>query len=143
MPVGTTPDQAATAINQESGQHRGRDLAALRSAPQGWGRVGPAQKTAPLSKNQAAIGRLLTVRAGIGLASLAPPHDGPRPAHRLGSCPLVTHAGWAPRMASLWSLVNTRALSVEVAQGAFSFEISWLGILLIIGALLLWRHLRR
>jgi hypothetical protein len=25
-------------------------------------------------------------------------------------------------MASLWSLVNTRALSVEVAQGAFSFE---------------------
>jgi hypothetical protein len=30
-----------------------------------------------------------------------------------------------------------------VAQGAFSFEISWLGILLIIGALLLWRHLRR
>jgi hypothetical protein len=31
-------------------------------------------------------------------------------------------------MTSLWSLVNTRALSVEIAQGAFSFEISWLGI---------------
>ena len=46
-------------------------------------------------------------------------------------------------MASLWSLINTRVLSVEVAQGAFSFEISWLGILLIIGAMLLWRHLRR
>jgi hypothetical protein len=46
-------------------------------------------------------------------------------------------------MTSLWSLVNTRALSVEIAQGAFSFEISWLGILLMIGAMLLWRHLRR
>jgi hypothetical protein len=46
-------------------------------------------------------------------------------------------------MASLWSLVNTRALSVSVAQGAFQFELSWLGILLIIGAMLLWRYLRR
>jgi hypothetical protein len=46
-------------------------------------------------------------------------------------------------MASLWALVNTRALSVSVAQGAFEFELSWLGILLIIGAMLLWRFLRR
>jgi hypothetical protein len=46
-------------------------------------------------------------------------------------------------MASLWSLVNTRALSVSVAQGAFQFELSWLGILLIVGAMLLWRFLRR
>jgi hypothetical protein len=46
-------------------------------------------------------------------------------------------------MASLWSLVNTRALSVSVAQGAFDFEISWLGVLLIVGAMLLWRFLRR
>jgi hypothetical protein len=52
---------------------------------------------------------------------------------RLGSVP----------MASLWSLVNTRALSVSVAQGAFQFELSWLGILLIVGAMLLWRYLRR
>jgi hypothetical protein len=46
-------------------------------------------------------------------------------------------------MASLWSLINTRALSVSVAQGAFEFELSWLGILLIVGAMLLWRFLRR
>ena len=46
-------------------------------------------------------------------------------------------------MASFWSLVNTRALSVSVAQGAFDFEISWLGVLLIVGAMLLWRFLRR
>jgi hypothetical protein len=46
-------------------------------------------------------------------------------------------------MASLWSLINNRAISVDVAQGAFDFGISWLGILLIIGAMLLWRHLRR
>jgi hypothetical protein len=46
-------------------------------------------------------------------------------------------------MQAFWSLVNTRALSVSVAQGAFSFELSWLGILLIVGAMLLWRYLRR
>lgn len=46
-------------------------------------------------------------------------------------------------MISLWALVNTRALSVSVAQGAFEFELSWLGILLIVGAMLLWRFLRR
>lgn len=46
-------------------------------------------------------------------------------------------------MQALWSLANTRALSVSVAQGAFSFELSWLGILLIVGAMLLWRYLRR
>ena len=46
-------------------------------------------------------------------------------------------------MSSIWSLINTRALSVTVAQGAFDFEISWFGILLIVGAMLLWRHLRR
>jgi hypothetical protein len=46
-------------------------------------------------------------------------------------------------MSSLWTFLNTRALSVSVAHDAFSFEISWLGIALILGALLLWRHLRR
>jgi len=30
-----------------------------------------------------------------------------------------------------------------VAHDAFSFEISWFGILLIVGAMLLWRYLRR
>jgi len=46
-------------------------------------------------------------------------------------------------MASLWSWLNTHALSVSVANGAVDFGISWLGIFLIIGAMLLWRHLRR
>jgi hypothetical protein len=46
-------------------------------------------------------------------------------------------------MAAFWSLINTKALSVSLAQGAFSFEISWFGILLIFGAMLLWRYLRR
>jgi len=46
-------------------------------------------------------------------------------------------------MASFWTLLNERALSVSVAEGAFNFEISWLGILLIVGAMLLWRYLRR
>jgi len=46
-------------------------------------------------------------------------------------------------MASFWTLLNERALSVSVAQGAFNFEISWFGIVLIVGAMLLWRYLRR
>lgn len=46
-------------------------------------------------------------------------------------------------MGPFWSLINTRALSVSLAQGAFNFELSWLGLLLIVGALLLWRFLRR
>ncbi|HZB93046.1 MAG TPA: hypothetical protein VE397_16485 [Stellaceae bacterium] len=46
-------------------------------------------------------------------------------------------------MGAFWSLINTRALSVSLAQGAFNFELSWLGLLLIVGALLLWRFLRR
>ncbi len=46
-------------------------------------------------------------------------------------------------MVSLWNLINTRAISVSVAHDAFNFEISWLGIVLIVGAMLLWRRLRR
>jgi len=46
-------------------------------------------------------------------------------------------------MQALWSLINTRALSVSVAHDVFNFEISWFGILLIVGAMLLWRRLRR
>ncbi len=46
-------------------------------------------------------------------------------------------------MASLWSFLNARALSVSVEHDAFSFEISWLGVVLVIAAMLLWRHLRR
>lgn len=46
-------------------------------------------------------------------------------------------------MDSIWSTLNSRALSVSLAHDAFSFEISWLGILLVVGAMLLWRYLRR
>ena len=46
-------------------------------------------------------------------------------------------------MVSLWNLINMRAISVSVAHDAFNFEISWLGIVLIVGAMLLWRRLRR
>ncbi|HWI25613.1 MAG TPA: hypothetical protein VN668_01505 [Stellaceae bacterium] len=46
-------------------------------------------------------------------------------------------------MPALWPMINHTALSVSVAQGAFSFELSWLGVALIVGAMLLWRYLRR
>jgi len=46
-------------------------------------------------------------------------------------------------MASLWSLLNTRAISVSVANDALEFGISWLGILLVVGLMLLWRRLKR
>ena len=50
---------------------------------------------------------------------------------------------FALRMDTFWSVLNARALSVSVAHDAFSFEISWLGVALVIGAMLLWRYLRR
>jgi hypothetical protein len=46
-------------------------------------------------------------------------------------------------MESFWTMLNNRALSVSIAHDAFAFEISWLGIILIVGAMLLWRYLRR
>ena len=46
-------------------------------------------------------------------------------------------------MGSLWSLLNTRAISISVANGQVDFGISWLGILIVIGLLFLWRRLRR
>jgi len=46
-------------------------------------------------------------------------------------------------MASLWSLLNSRAISVSVANDALNFGISWLGIVLVVAAMLLWRRLRR
>jgi hypothetical protein len=79
-------------------------------------------------------------RAGAARTKSAP--DGVLAAlRRSGYC----HADPRSRrhMASFWTLLNERALSVSVAQGAFNFEISWFGILLIVGAMLLWRYLRR
>jgi hypothetical protein len=46
-------------------------------------------------------------------------------------------------MESLWAFLRAPAIHVAVARDAFVFDISWLGIVLIIAALLLFRHLRR
>jgi hypothetical protein len=46
-------------------------------------------------------------------------------------------------MDTLWSFLKGRALYVSLAHDAFTFEISWIGIILVIGALLLPRYLRR
>jgi hypothetical protein len=54
----------------------------------------------------------------------------------------VYDGAWGP-MESFWTMLNNRALSVSIAHDAFAFEISWLGIILIVGAMLLWRYLRR
>jgi hypothetical protein len=47
------------------------------------------------------------------------------------------------RLNAFWTLLNTRAISVSVANDALNFGISWLGIVLIIAAMLVWRRLRR
>jgi hypothetical protein len=46
-------------------------------------------------------------------------------------------------MDALWTFLRGRALSVSVAHDAFNFEISWFGILLLLCAALIIRHLRR
>ncbi|HUZ75131.1 MAG TPA: hypothetical protein VMU87_19265 [Stellaceae bacterium] len=46
-------------------------------------------------------------------------------------------------MDSLWAFLRAPAIHLAVAHDAFVFDISWLGIVLIIAALLLLRHLRR
>lgn len=46
-------------------------------------------------------------------------------------------------MDAIWTFLKGRALFVSVAHDAFNFEISWLGIVLILGAALIIRHLRR
>lgn len=46
-------------------------------------------------------------------------------------------------MDAIWTFLKGRALFVSVAHDAFNFEISWLGIALILGAALIIRHLRR
>jgi hypothetical protein len=44
---------------------------------------------------------------------------------------------------TLWAFLKGQALYVSIAHDAFNFEISWLGILIIVAAMLLIRHLRR
>ncbi len=46
-------------------------------------------------------------------------------------------------MDALWTFLKAPAIHVAVARDAFVFDISWLGIVLVVGAMLLWRRLRR
>jgi hypothetical protein len=44
---------------------------------------------------------------------------------------------------TLWTFLKGRALYVSIAHDAFNFEISWLGVVIVVAAMLLIRHLRR
>lgn len=46
-------------------------------------------------------------------------------------------------MESVWAFLKAPAIHIAVARDAFVFDISWLGVVLVVGALLLFRHLRR
>lgn len=46
-------------------------------------------------------------------------------------------------MESLWSFLRAPAVHIVVARDAFTFDISWLGVVLVVAALLIFRHLRR
>ncbi len=46
-------------------------------------------------------------------------------------------------MDSVWAFLRAPALHVAFARDAFTFDISWLGVVLVVGALLLFRYLRR
>jgi hypothetical protein len=45
-------------------------------------------------------------------------------------------------MASFLAFLRAPALHVAIARDAFVFDVSWLGVALVIAALLLWRRLR-
>lgn len=47
------------------------------------------------------------------------------------------------RMDQLWTLLKTRALYVSFGHDAFNFDLSWLGIILVVAAALVIRRLRR
>jgi len=46
-------------------------------------------------------------------------------------------------MSAVWDTLRERALFVSFAGDAFHFEISWLGIILAVATLFVWRRLRR
>lgn len=46
-------------------------------------------------------------------------------------------------MNAVWNILKERALFVSFAGDSFHFEISWLGVILVVAAMLLWRRLRR
>jgi len=46
-------------------------------------------------------------------------------------------------MEQVWNFLRAPALHIAIARDAFVFDISWLGIVLVVGGLVLWRYLRR
>ncbi len=46
-------------------------------------------------------------------------------------------------MDSIWNVLKEKALYVSFAGDAFHFEISWLGVILVIAFMLIWRRIRR
>lgn len=46
-------------------------------------------------------------------------------------------------MSAVWETLREQALFVSFAGDAFHFEISWLGIILVVVAMFVWRRLRR
>jgi len=46
-------------------------------------------------------------------------------------------------MESLWAFLRAPAIHVAIARDAFVFDISWLGIVLVVAGALLFRYLRR
>ncbi len=46
-------------------------------------------------------------------------------------------------MDALWTFLKGRAIYVSVAHDAFSFDVSWLGVILLVGAALVIRRWRR
>jgi len=46
-------------------------------------------------------------------------------------------------MDALWTFLKGRAIYVSVAHDAFSFDVSWLGVVLLVGAALVIRRWRR
>ncbi len=46
-------------------------------------------------------------------------------------------------MDSIWNVLKEKALYVSFAGDAFHFEISWLGVILVVAIMFVWRRLRR
>ncbi len=46
-------------------------------------------------------------------------------------------------MDSLWAFLRAPAIHIALARDAFVFDVSWLGVVLVIAALILLRYLKR
>jgi hypothetical protein len=46
-------------------------------------------------------------------------------------------------MSALWAFLQAPAVHIAIARDAFVFDVSWLGVLLLIAALFLLRYLKR